>query len=156
MSPGWIFPPWLSARAGTLFLQRASLVAVRGVIDRLAQELNHGVRCAIFPEGTTTCGDDVAPFRAALYGPAGNGHGVVQAVAIRYCRDGCRDAVAPFVGDEAFLPHLWRILRHGGFEVRLHFCAPATAAADRRVLAETTRAAIRQHLCGASAATKVA
>ena len=152
----WPLIGWLSARAGTSFLQRASLMGVRGVIDRLAQELDRGVRCAIFPEGTTTCGDDVAPFRAALYRPAGNGHRVVQAVAIRYCRDGCRDAIAPFVGDEAFLPHLWRVLRHGGFEVRLHFCAPATAAADRRVLAEATRAAIRQRLCGASASTKVA
>lgn len=152
----WPLIGWLSARAGTLFLQRASLMGVRGVIDRLAQELDEGLRCAIFPEGTTTCGDDVAPFRAALYRPADGGRCAVQAVAIRYCRGGRRDATAPFIGDDGFLPHLWRILRQGDFEVRLHFCPPAIGAVHRRVLAETTRAAIRQCLQQTPVSTKVA
>ncbi|MGA7799891.1 MAG: lysophospholipid acyltransferase family protein [Gammaproteobacteria bacterium] len=152
----WPLIGWLSDRAGTLFLQRATLVGMRRAIDRLEAELGGGLRCVVFPEGTTTTGDDVAPFRPALYRAAWRSAHPVQPVAIRYCREGSRDAIAPFVGDDAFVPHLWRVLRHGEVEVRLHFCRAVAASAGQRELADATRAAIRRCLQGESTAVKVA
>ncbi|WPL10314.1 MULTISPECIES: lysophospholipid acyltransferase family protein [Thiorhodovibrio] len=67
----------------------------------------------------------------------------LQPVALRYGRGPQPHPVAPFINDDILVPHLWRLLKHPGIEVRVVFLPPIdTTGRDRRTLAEATRTAI--------------
>lgn len=128
----------LAAGVGTLFLVRGSGAA--HVADTMTFALLAGERMAIFPEGTSTDGRSVRPFHARLYQAAIRATTPVQAVAIRYpLAPGEINPLVPFVGNDAFLGHLWRLLGEREIVAQLHYCPPLTGGnVTRRVLAETT------------------
>ena len=97
----------------------------------------------VFPEGTTTDGSRLLRFHPRLLA-AGQGGGIrVQPVAIRFGTNGTPDPIAPFVGDDALLPHLARLVRHPGLLARLHFLPPLEASElSRREISELCRTAI--------------
>src|SRR5262245_44350647 len=95
---------WLLRRAGTIFIRRGSLRDVWRVNmelrDRFAAQ-----RCvAVFPEGTTTVGDAVLPFRPALFQPAVERGLPVYPVAIAYS-----SPTAAYTGETSFLQSLLAI-----------------------------------------------
>lgn len=144
---GW---PWLgrlAGLAGTQFLDRGSLAAVRPLLDALSARLRAGHACTVFPEGTSTAGDRVRPFFPALFQAAIDAGCPVQPVAIEYGADGARDELAPFTGDQDFAGHLWRLLGRPHTEVALSFLAPCdTRGAERRNLARRAQASVEQWL----------
>lgn len=130
----------LAADAGTLFLARHSLSGMRELLTELQGRLHDGVRGVLFPEGTSTDGREVQPFFPGLFQAARDAGVPVQAVALTYHRDGERDRLAPFVGDDEFFAHLLRLLAEPQTCVRLSFAEPLHAAGlSRQVLAEVTR-----------------
>jgi len=143
----WPVLGWLAACAGTRFLQRGSLARVRRVVGAMARELERGLQVVVFPEGTTSHGVDAGPFRPVLLQAATLAGCPVQPVALRYVRDGQHDPLAPFVGNDTLLSHLWRLLRDGRREVQLHFCVPLSGAGtEPRALARESRRWIRARL----------
>lgn len=137
----------LAGMAGTQFLDRGSLAAVRPLLDGVAARLRAGHTCAVFPEGTSTAGDRVRPFFPALFQAAIDAGCPVQPVAIEYGHDGVRDTLAPFVGEQSFGAHLWVLLGRPRTEVSLSFLAPHDARdGNRRHLARRAQASVEQWL----------
>ncbi len=101
-----LLPKW----SGTFFLQRGSARAVSQLNEEIVQALQQQATVAVFPEGRTHDGEQVHRFFSALL-QAGLDAGVpVQALAIRYIREGRRDGIAPFVDDENIVTHLFKIM----------------------------------------------
>lgn len=133
----------LTAMSGTVFLRRGDLAVLHEAIGSLARVMNTGERVVIFPEGTTTSGHHVGVFHRALFQAAIDAGKPVQAVAIRYGRDGEDDTLAPFIGEDAFLPHLLRLIARPRTELRLCFLPPLdTADTQRKTLATHTHTQI--------------
>lgn len=133
----------LAACAGTLFLRRGSAPAASRVMLGALERLAQGRSVAVFPEGTSTDGSEVLAFKASLFeAPARLGCDV-QPVSVRYPgRDG-RPSVAPFIGDDEFLPHLLRALGEPGLDVELAFAPPLSAhGKTREELAHEAREAV--------------
>jgi len=63
---GWPVMGWMAKRAGTLFLNRGSGRAAHRMAAALAEALQEGEHIVIFPEGTTTDGSTVLPFKPML------------------------------------------------------------------------------------------
>ena len=142
----WPVLGWMAEAAGTAFIRRGGHEAadIRG---QLAARITEGGRVALFPEGTTTEGATVGPFYPRLFAAALDANAQVQPVAIRYFSGETLDPVAPFVGDESFGRHLWRVLGHRIDGVEVVFCPPLQLPhADRRQLAEAARNAIVEAL----------
>ena len=142
----WPVVGWMAAAAGTAFIRRGGHQAsdIRG---QLAARITAGGRVALFPEGTTTEGAGVGPFYPRLFAAALDANAPVQPVAIRYFSGETLDPVAPFVGDESFGRHLWRVLGHRIDRVEVVFCPPLQPPhGDRRRLAEAARSAIASAL----------
>lgn len=139
----WPVIGYLAAASGTVFLERGRNAAIQGALESLTRSLGEGRRIAIFPEGTTTVGEGVETFRPALLEAAIRAGCPIQPVAVRYRRDGRRDELAPFVGDDGLVPHLWRLLGAGETQVEFHFLAPLPAGQrERGELAELAQAQI--------------
>jgi 1-acyl-sn-glycerol-3-phosphate acyltransferase len=85
----------LLARNETLFVERRVGRHLLALNAEIAARLARGATVALFPEGTTTGGDGVLPFRTALFEPAIAGGHAIQALALHYRHeDGrpCREA----------------------------------------------------------------
>lgn len=128
----------LATCAGTIFLERG-LGADTATAD-MTTALVRGQSVVIFPEGTSTDGTGVRPFHARLYQAAISATVPVQAVAIRYPHAADSQARVPFVGDDAFVPHLWRLLGEPCIDAEIRFLPLRPShGAERRALADATR-----------------
>ena len=140
---------------GTLFVERERRKDARRVNGHAADALARGDIVAVFPEGTTTDGTELLPFKSSLLQPIVDAQGRVQPMAIRYRAPTGEHSGAPaYVGDDSFLASFWRVTGARALVVDLH--APASLAAGgshRRDLARTAEAAIRLVLEGPPAAT---
>lgn len=141
---GWPVFGWLSGLARTVFVQRdPTRSAVQR--DELSARLAAGDSLILFPEGTSSDGNRVLPFKSSLFAIAGHDQGrlPVQPVSIAYTRlDGMAvgHAWRPFFawyGAMALAPHLWWFLGLGKVGVELCFHPPLTLAehASRKALA---------------------
>lgn len=124
----------------------------------IAERLIAGDAIVLFPEGTTSDGLRVLPFRSALLGAAKAAFGRsetpvrVQPFGIAYRRrDGLpigRVAMSEiaWTGDEDLLPHLIGILNGGPIDVALRFgpARPFTAETDRKALAGDLEREVRR------------
>lgn len=150
----WPAIGWLARLNDTIFVARSERSGVRGQADTLREALAGGRPVALFPEGTTSGGDEVLPFRASLLAslfPPLPGLRV-QPIAIDY-GDATREIA--WVGDEPAPANAARLLsRRGTTQVRLHFLKPIDPGGftDRKALASASREAIMTAL-GASASS---
>jgi 1-acyl-sn-glycerol-3-phosphate acyltransferase len=144
----WPVVGWLSASVGTLFVERERRRHARSINDEAAAALSRGDVVAIFPEGTTTDGTTMLPFKGSLLQPIVDAAGHVQPIAIRY-RDaaGTQSTAPAYVGDTSFMTSLWRVTAERSLVAELHLVAALPARArHRRELARAAEDAIRRVL----------
>lgn len=137
----WPLIGWLAGLNNTIFVARADRLSVASQIDAIRAALDARQPIAIFPEGTTTDGNDLLAFKPALF------EGIVpppkpmmvQPVLLDY---GPSSADVAWVGDEPALTNAWRLLiRPDYFPVRVHFLDPFDPVdfADRKAIAAEAR-----------------
>jgi 1-acyl-sn-glycerol-3-phosphate acyltransferase len=97
---------------GSLFVERRSKTKLLEEIERIAGVLRNGYSITLFPEGTSSNGERVLPFKGALFSTAEKANVNVLPVCIQYkmingkpFSPENRDAVC-YYGDIMFFPHL--------------------------------------------------
>jgi 1-acyl-sn-glycerol-3-phosphate acyltransferase len=137
----------LGKSVGTLFLDRARPRAVAEVAAGLRRAFAAGASVIVFPEGTTTRGDTVEEFHTALFEPALRAPVPVRGTLLAYARRCVADPedMAAWTGNASFVPHLYRLFRGRGLDVRIVFQAAGETSGrrretDRRVVAAGVRA----------------
>src|SRR5215813_6895822 len=129
----WPFFSTLAKAQRTIFIERKT-GKTSASRDEMLRRLNTGDNLMLFPEGTSSDGTRVLPFRSALFGVAQLRRDdkpiVVQPVAIAYTRlDGIplgrywRPLFAWF-GDLDLVPHLWQMTCLGETEAVVTFFPP--------------------------------
>ena len=143
----WPFFSTLAKAQRTIFVDRRSSKTSNSR-DEMLKRLDTGDNLMLFPEGTSSDGTRVLPFRSALFAVAQLRRDdrpiVVQPVAISYTRlDGIplgrywRPLFAWF-GDLDLVPHLWQMVCLGETEAVITFFPPVDIdkLGDRKKLAE--------------------
>jgi 1-acyl-sn-glycerol-3-phosphate acyltransferase len=147
----------LSALQGTIFIERRAQGA-RQQPDELRQALRGGANLVLFPEGTSSDGNRVLPFKSALFAAADavvDGVEIrVQPVTVAYSRHrgvpmGRR--MRPYFawyGDMTLVGHLWTCLGLGGVGVDVVFHEPVRLSqfASRKALARHCQAQVARGL----------
>jgi 1-acyl-sn-glycerol-3-phosphate acyltransferase len=80
----WPVFGWLAAQANTLFTDRARRHDAGRIVAITAESLRAGDCLCYFPEGTTSDGNTLKPFKNSLMQAAINAHAAICPVAIRY------------------------------------------------------------------------
>lgn len=133
----------LVALTGTLFIARGSRAAAARSADAIAARLAAGDRVAVFPEGTTTHGERLLPFRGALFQSAVDAGVAVQPLALRYEDARGQPSLAPaYDGDISFWQCLRAITRASGLCARLTVLPAIAPGVARRELAWQAEAVI--------------
>ncbi len=148
----WPIVGVLAKFSGTVFIKRGSLFSMHETLNNLVNVLNLGRKTIFFPEGTTTTGVGVNKFHSGLFETAYTANCAVQPIAIRYFREGKADRdIAPYVDDDHFLMHLWRLLVERKISLQLDFLKEIPAKKhSRRELAQTCQQRISNVLTSSS------
>lgn len=144
----WPVIGWLCAHTETIFLERGSRTAAQRTRETMIEHLRSDVHVAVFPEGTTTGGDRVLPFHAALFQTAIDAETPVIPLALRYVdRHGNPSRVPAYDGDITLWQCLRAIVRAGGLTADLRVLETiGTRNAGRRELSAHCHAAIADFL----------
>ncbi|MCK0166387.1 1-acyl-sn-glycerol-3-phosphate acyltransferase [Jannaschia sp. S6380] len=143
---------WLARATGTIFIRRDRREA-RSQTEMFEARLKAGHRLMFFPEGTSTDGIRVLPFKTTLFAaffsadlPAMR----VQPVTLAYhAPEGAPATFYGWWGDHGFGAHLLRMLawpRHGTVELIYHTPLQLADYSDRKSLARAAEAAVRAGL----------
>lgn len=119
----WPLIGWLAQDVGTLFIQRGGGQSAL-VREQIAQALEQDQRVLIFPEGTTSDGQQVLPFHGRLLQAAADAHRPLQAVTLVYLQNGVTHPAVPFIGDHSFHSHALKLLASPPAQVELVFHPP--------------------------------
>ncbi|HEX6829242.1 MAG TPA: lysophospholipid acyltransferase family protein, partial [Burkholderiales bacterium] len=80
----WPVIGWLSARAGTLFIDRSKRHATAHTNEQIIAAIRDGDCVAVYPEGTTSHGDILRHFHASLLQPAVDAGATLHPAVVRY------------------------------------------------------------------------
>ncbi len=147
----WPVFGWMAEQLGTVFIRRDSARHARQVVDQMAQVLKEESVC-IFPEGTSTSGELVLPFKPNLFESAILAHVPVFPIAIAYRSrsTGLRSDAPAFIGDMGLLESMSNVIASRDIEVHLSLLEPFlignSSNPDRKELALYCQEAITKTL----------
>jgi 1-acyl-sn-glycerol-3-phosphate acyltransferase len=127
----------LARRAGTLFVNRNGGRDTAQTIEGMARSRAKGDLVMFFPEGTTSPGDAVLPFRSGLLALAADNGVPVEAAAVAYSTRAGVDPVLAlaWTGEQEFTPHAWRLLTLPSLDGRVALAQETVVDGDRKTLA---------------------
>lgn len=137
---------------GTVFVSR-SRTRTGAERDVMEERLAQGHDLILFPEGTSSDGSRVLPFRSSFFAPAfGQEKPLIQPVSVVYDRLGglpvgrASRAVFAWYGDMSLVPHLFQVAQFKGKRVTLLFHDPLDPAdfADRKALSAAVHAIVAE------------
>jgi 1-acyl-sn-glycerol-3-phosphate acyltransferase len=150
---GWPGIGWLARATGTLFVRREARGEVAAQARALAGRIEAGQVPVLFPEGTSTDGRRVLPFKpallAGLLAPGLPERLAVQPVTLAYeAPTGEDPRFYGWFGGADFGPHALAVLaarRQGSVRVTFHLPIPVEGR-DRKSLAAEAEARVRAAL----------
>lgn len=145
---GWPLFGWLAAKVNTFFLDRGLRQEAGRMVTTAAAALAAGDCLCYFPEGTTTDGRELKPFKGSLLQSAIDAGALVWPFAIRYVDAwGNIDVNLAYYGDISLLESMRMVLACRKPIVELSFLTPISPErGDRRILTLLARSAIEKQL----------
>jgi 1-acyl-sn-glycerol-3-phosphate acyltransferase len=145
----WPLIGWGAAYFGTIFLDRQSRRAIPSVNAEIQSALDAGDRVLFFPEGTSTGGEGILPFKSSLLEPAARSGYPVFCAAVQYSTcpgDPPASQSVCWWGDMEFTPHLLGLLRLSQFRAQVVFHPEPHVGEGRKELAVRTESVVRDML----------
>ncbi len=128
---------------GTLFADREKRVQVGQLTGSMRAVLNQGALVILFPEGTSSDGRSVLPFKSSLLEPATDSSVPLSASSIQYfLEDGDVGEEVCYWKDMTFVPHLINLLSKKRVEVSVVFSEYRQDRPNRKALARQIHAEV--------------
>lgn len=131
----WPIFGYLASMLGTIFLQREKLSDIKRVIQLMKEKLTHQEVVAIFPEGTSTDGKSVLPFKSNLFEAAHQAQVDVLPIMIKYTENNQYSDRAAFIGDMELVDSIKNILKGNNLVVHIHLSDRLPAHLTRQEMA---------------------
>lgn len=138
----WPVVGTLATSAGTLYIERHSRRDAHRMVRDVGQAMRNGDVIAVFPEGTTSDGQDVLPFHANLIEAALQAQAPVQPLALQFVdrHSGQPSRAVCYIDNDTLIGSVWRTLRSPGIVARVHWGhAQQDLGRDRRQWASDLR-----------------
>ncbi len=146
---GWPILGWFVEKGNTLFIDRSKRSEATRMVEITAKALENGDLLAFFPEGTTTDGTHLLPFKASLIQAAINTQTTVWPVAIQYLNaEGKIDINMGYYGDISLAGSMLKMLKIHQPTMILSYLEPLSFSSDisRTDLAELAKSQIKKQL----------
>ena len=136
----WPLFGWLAYAAGTIFVDRERKFSSRKVVNGIRGAIAGGSVVVLFPEGTSSDGSAVLPFKPALLEAAVQVRCVIAAAAIDYALDdgSVADEVC-YWRDMTLVPHLLNLLFKREIRANYSFSQAQVRSGNRKDIARELR-----------------
>jgi 1-acyl-sn-glycerol-3-phosphate acyltransferase len=155
----WPVFGWMAKLQRTIFIERDRRQKTGDATRAMAERLVGGDAVLLFPEGTSSDGIRILPFRSALVGAVHHAIGdatharvIVQPLSLAYTRfsgitigRALREKVA-WYGDTELVPHLFGVLASGAVDVTVSWGEPISydINTDRKQIARDAELSVRR------------
>lgn len=140
---GWPVFGWFARLAGTIFVDREKRIKTAETADEIEAVLRAGVLVVLFPEGTSTGGDRILPFKSSLLEPATRPAHALHAGLISYeMADGNVSEELCYWKDMTLVPHLINLCSKRTVQASVRFKQLREGNADRKQLARQLHAEV--------------
>jgi 1-acyl-sn-glycerol-3-phosphate acyltransferase len=143
----WPVFGWMAKQLGTLFIERGKANSIRKMVLEVSGQLSSKAIC-VFPEGTSTDGKQVAPFKSNLFEAAITAEAPVYSLAIQYfdLQTGKKTTAPAFIGDMGLLDSIWNLICSPPICAQISISEKLPALKDRKALAELSQSLIAAQL----------
>lgn len=147
----WPVFGYLASRANVLFIDRSKRQEAKRMQRICVESLNNGEQLCFFPEGTTTDGTHILPFKGSIIQAAIDANATLQPVGIFYPNpDQSANIDMAFAGETTMAESMNTILQRKHSIVTLHYFEPIApqqqSILDRRTLTSQAYTTIKTHL----------
>ena len=139
---GWPILGWMFNTSDTIFINRTRRRDLLRVMEKVEDYRQRGYGVVLFPEGTSSKGDTILPFKTSLLEYAATRGLPVHWVTLNYETPPGHPPAHHSVcwwGDEPLLPHAYRLLQLPRAKATVHFGTEPVRSTDRKELSETLR-----------------
>jgi len=143
----WVFAGRMVRDMGNIFIDRGKRRDIPRAGRQILERLNEGDGVIVFPEGTSTKGEEVLPFNSSFFEFAANADVPVSYVTVGYRTP---DGEMPpshavcWWDDTAFMAHMFRLFTVPHFTCILNFGAEPILNPDRKILAQQLHDKVEQ------------
>lgn len=144
----WPIVGMIAKLGDTIFIERENKRSITQVNVLIAKALQEGHCVAVFPEGKTSLGISVEPFKSSLFDAVFNSNGHVLPIALQYLDSNLSMTTRPsFAGNITLFRSVWNVLTCYKLTVNISFeqTLPAKQFLDRSNLAIASRQKILKH-----------
>lgn len=129
----WPIFGYLAKKTNALFIDRSKRQEAGRLVQTAANSLLAGDNLGYFPEGTTTDGNQVLPFKSSVLQAAISANSQVWPIAIRYLNaDGSLNTAMAYAGETTLVESMNAIINTKHPMVELHFLSPIEATGQNR------------------------
>ena len=139
----WPVFGWLARMAGTIFVDRKRRRDAVRAIEAIRTALRDGALVVLFPEGTSSDGETVLPFKSSLLEAVSGERVPIYVAAIRYeLPDGNAAEEVCYWGGHTLVAHLWNLMKKRAVDASITVSEVANTWRDRKKLATQLHAKI--------------
>jgi len=136
----WPLFGWLAHAAGTIFVDRERRFASKEAVDLIRKAITGGRVVVLFPEGTSSDGSTVLPFKSALLESAVQLRSPIAAASIDYAlADGSVADEVCYWRDMTLVPHLLNLLFKREIRASYSFLPAKVRVGNRKEIARDLR-----------------
>jgi 1-acyl-sn-glycerol-3-phosphate acyltransferase len=136
----WPLFGWLAHAAGTIFVNRERRFSAPKTVDAIGDAIANGSVVVIFPEGTSSDGSTVLPFKSALLESAVQLHAPIAAASVEYAlaNGSVADEVC-YWRDMTLVPHLLNLFLKREIHATYSFSPAKVWEGNRKKIARELR-----------------
>ena len=149
----WPVFGYLAKKSNVLFISREKRQDAARIVHATNHSLLDGDTLCLFPEGTTTDGTEIKPFKSSIIQGAIHANAVIWPIAFRYpLKDGNVNTAIAYAGETTLIESIQLVLQQKEIVVELHFLAPIATSEltaidkDRRKLTSHIERSIKDKL----------
>jgi 1-acyl-sn-glycerol-3-phosphate acyltransferase len=136
----WPLFGWLAHAAGTIFVDRERRFSSPKVVDGIRDAIAGGSTVVLFPEGTSSDGSTVLPFKSTLLESAVQLRSPIAAASIEYAlNDGSVADEVCYWRDMTLVPHLLNLFFKREIRANCSFSPATIRAGNRKEIARELR-----------------
>ena len=142
----WFLVGWLVRNMGTIFINRNNRRDIPRVGTEIIKKIEDGEGVLVFPEGTSTKGEEVLPFNSSLLEFAAKNDLPVSYASITYRTPEGEPNASEIVcwwDDTVFMEHLWRMFSLKEFTAIINFGTQQITNPNRKELAHELREKVK-------------
>ena len=141
----WPLFGWVAQMTGTIFIKRDKISDIKKALKKMKRRLIKRSVC-IFPEGTSTNGRYLLPFKSNLFQSSIDTQKSILPICLRYEQKNSYTDKTAFVDDMSLLDSIIKIKQEKDIRVVVEVLQPIRPRYNRKELASYTQEIIRNNL----------